>query len=277
MRKIAIVLITFFVASIAAAQTPAPEYEIYAIKYATIRAFPLKSLLKDADANKAVDIAMMFWLIRAPHKNILVDAGFYRQNLFANWAIADYSRPDDALRKFGVKPADVTDIILTHGHWDHADGADLFPNATYWMQKEEFRYYTGDAWQLGGRPGGIEPEDSIFWVAANTKGKMRLIDGDKEIFPGIRVYIGGRHTFASQYVTVETKNGPVVLASDNVYLYENLDKHLPIAQTWDEKSNLAAQDKMKTLVKDQRFIIPGHDPQVMTRFPKVADNVVKIE
>src|ERR1051326_5854296 len=109
----------------------------------------------------------------------------------------------------------------------------------------------------------------MFWVAANTKGHMRLIDGDKEILPGIRVYTGGRHTFASQYVAVDTKNGGVVLASDNVYLYENLDKHLPIAQTWDEKSNLAAQDKMKTLVKDQRFIVPGHHP--------ISDNVYLYE
>ena len=105
----------------------------------------------------------------------------------------------------------------------------------------------------------------------------RYADGDQEILPGIRVYLGGRHTFASQYVSVNTKAGAVILASDNVYLYENLDKHLPIAQTFDEQSNLAAQDKMRTLVKDPRFIIPGHDPQVMTRFPKVADNVVKIE
>src|ERR1051326_1472530 len=275
MRKIAILLITLFIASIAAAETP--DYEIYAIKYATIQKFPLKALVKDADPSKSIDIAMMFWLIRAPRKNILVDAGFYRPNLFANWSIVDYVRPDDAVKRFGVKPADVTDIILTHGHWDHADGADLFPNATIWIQKEEFRYYTGDAWQPGGKPGGIESDDAMFWVAANTKGHMRLIDGDKEILPGIRVYTGGRHTFASQYVAVDTKNGGVVLASDNDYLYENLDKHLPIAQTWDEKSNLAAQDKMKTLVKDQRFIVPGHDPQVMTRFPKVADNVVKIE
>ena len=81
----------------------------------------------------------------------------------------------------------------------------------------------------------------------------------------VRVYIGGRHTFASQYVGVTAKPGPIVLASDNLYLYENLDKHVPIAQTFDEKSNLAAQDKMRTLVRDLRFIVPGHDPDVLKR------------
>lgn len=275
MRKIAILFITLCVTSLAAAQTP--DYEVYAVKYATIKRFPLKSLVKDEDAAKTIDIAMMFWLVRAPHKNILVDCGFYRPDLFANWNIPDYVRPDEALKHLGVKPAEVTDIILTHAHWDHADSADLFPNATLWIQRDEYRYYTGDAWQPGGKPGGIEKDDAIYWVRANVMGHMHLVDGDKEILPGIHVYTGGRHTFASQYVTVESKNGTIVLASDNVYLYENLEKHLPIAQTFDEKSNLAAQDKMKTLVKDQRFIIPGHDPLVMTKFPKAGENAVKIE
>jgi len=47
---------------------------------------------------------------------------------------------------------------------------------------------------------------------------------DREILPGIRVFIGGRHTWASQYVAVTGKPGPIVLASDNMYLYENLEK-----------------------------------------------------
>ena len=78
-------------------------------------------------------------------------------------------------------------------------------------------------------------------------------------------------------MTVTGKPGPIVLASDNVYLYQNLEKHLPIAQTFDEQSNLRAQETMKTLVKDPRLIIPGHDPAVLQRFPKVAEGVVRIE
>jgi len=276
MRKISILLF-LFLATAASAQTPSDQYEIYAIKYATIRRFPVASLIKDPNPLRKMDIAMMFWLVKGNGKNILVDAGFYRHNLFANWDIIDYQRPDDSLKRVGLKPEDITDVILTHAHWDHADGGDLFPKATIWIQKDEYSYYTMDAWQPDGRAGGIEKEDVKAWLIANMSGKLRLVAGNQEIFPGIRAYIGGRHTYASQYVSVNTKNGPVVLASDNVYLYENLDKHLPILQTFDEKSNLAAQDNMRKLVRDVRFIVPGHDPQVMTRFPKVADGVVKIE
>ena len=80
--------------------------------------------------------------------------------------------------------------------------------------------------------GMTELDDVSALVKLNTQGRVRLVDGDaKEILPGVTVYTGGRHTFASQYVGVNTKAGRVVIASDNVYLYENLDKHVPIAQT----------------------------------------------
>jgi hypothetical protein len=89
----------------------------------------------------------------------------------------------------------------------------------------------------------LVPDFVLTLVKLNNSGRVRLVDGDaKEIIPGVTVYTGGRHTFASQYVGVNTKVGRVVIASDNLYLYENLDKHVPIAQTFDAKSNLRPPD-----------------------------------
>src|SRR4029077_2420770 len=71
-------------------------------------------------------------------------------------------------------------------------------------QREEFRYYTGEAWQPGGNHGGIDPEDVQQLVGLNTGGRLQLVDGDDvEIFPGIRAYTGARHTYASQYLRVD--------------------------------------------------------------------------
>jgi glyoxylase-like metal-dependent hydrolase (beta-lactamase superfamily II) len=275
MRRIIVSIAFALIAAISTAQTP--QYDVYAIRYATIPGFPVASLIKGADESRKIDIAMMVWLVRGGGRNVVVDTGFYRPQFFKSFKVTDFVRPDEAVARAGVKPEEVTDVILTHAHWDHADGADLFPKAQIWIQKEEYRYYTGEAWQPDGKHGGIELEDMVFLLRANTEGRLHLVDGDREILPGIRVYTGGRHTWASQYVAVTGKPGPIVLASDNMYLYENLEKHVPIAQTFDAASNLAAQDKMKTLVKDPRFIIPGHDPAVLTRFPKVVDAVVRIE
>jgi glyoxylase-like metal-dependent hydrolase (beta-lactamase superfamily II) len=74
----------------------------------------------------------------------------------------------------------------------------------------------------------------------NLSGRMHLIDGDQEILPGVRVYTGGRHTF-------------------------------------DAASNLKAQDRMKEIAGDPKRIVPGHDPAVMTRYPRVAPRVGRID
>jgi len=274
MRFIAAALALFCCAAGAA---EAPKYEVVAIRYATVPQFPVSALIKGADVSRKFDIAMMVWLIRGDGRNVLVDSGFYRPQFFKNWNVTGFVRPDEAVRRAGVAPEAITDVILTHAHWDHADGADLFPKARIWIQKDEYVYYTADAWQKDGKHGGIEPEDMAALLKANTEGRLQLVDGDREVLPGIRVHTGGRHTYASQYVSVTAKAGTVILASDNLYLYENLDKHVPIAQTFDAASNLAAQDRMKMIATDPRLIVPGHDPAVMTRFPAVREGIVRIE
>lgn len=56
---------------------------------------------------------------------------------------ADFRRPSDAVAAMGVPPVTITDIIISHVHWDHLDGADLFPNARIWIQRAEYEYYVG--------------------------------------------------------------------------------------------------------------------------------------
>jgi glyoxylase-like metal-dependent hydrolase (beta-lactamase superfamily II) len=115
-------------------------------------------------------------------------------------------------------------------------------------------------------------------VRLNVDGRLGLIDGDgQHPLPGISCYTGGRHTYASQYLVVNSKSGRTVLASDNVYLYLNLEKHASVAGALDVASNLAAQDRMRTQASDLKLIVPGHDPAVFTRFPAVAPGVVRID
>jgi glyoxylase-like metal-dependent hydrolase (beta-lactamase superfamily II) len=255
-----------------------PLYEVYAVRYATIPDFRVAQLVKGADPSRKLDIAMMVWLVRGNGRNILVDSGFYREQFFKQWKVTDFVKPSEALAPLGVKPEDITDVIITHMHWDHADGMDLFPKARIWLQKDEYQYYTGEAWQHKGTHGGIDPDDVLAAVKLNTEGRLGIVNGDaQEILPGISCYTGGKHTYQSQYVGVSTRKGTVILASDNVYLYENIDKHAPIAASLDFESNLRAQDRMKQLAADPRLIIPGHDPAVFERFPKVNDRTVKIE
>src|SRR6201987_1604089 len=264
-------LLSLVIASLAivpiAAQSK-PQYEIYAIRYATIPDFPVAELVAGADPVRKIDIAMTIWLVRGNTRNVLVDSGFYHERFFKDWDVKDFTRPSDTLSRVGLKPEDITDVIISHMHWDHADGMDLFPNARIWIQKDELEYYAGEAWQSKTTHGGIDKDDVLTLVKLNTEGGVGLVQGDnQEILPGVTCYTGGKHTYQSEYVGVATAAGTVVLASDNMYLYENLEKHSPIGATLDPASNLRAQDRMKQIAARPDLIIPGHDPAVFTKFP----------
>ena len=249
-----------------AASSSGTTYTVSAIRYATIAAFPVRALVQGADSARRMDIAMMVWLLQGPPgRTVLVDAGFYRDKFVGRWKPADFVRPSDAVAAAGVAPDSVTDVVLSHIHWDHMDGLDLFPRARVWLQRAEYEYYVGDLGQVLHE--GIDAEDAAMLFRMRAAGRVELVDGDaREIIPGIAVYTGGRHTWASQYVGVRTRAGTVVVASDNAYLYENLERHAPIAQTFDAASNLAAQERMLRLASAPRLVVPGHDPAVFERF-----------
>ena len=256
------------------------KYEVYAVRYATLANFRVSGLIAGADPSRRMDIAMMIWVLKGIDGRVaIVDSGFHRDQYFKQFAVKDFVRPSEAIAPLGMKPDDVTDIFLTHAHWDHAGGIDLFPNARVWLQKDEFEYYTGQAWQQTNTHGGIDPEDMIELVRRNTRGKLSLVHGDDDTtISGITFGVGGKHTWQSQFIVVHgVRQHEVVLASDNMYLYENLDTHKPIAQTLDAVSNLRTQDRMKSLASDPRFLIPGHDPAVFEKFEKVSDRIVRIE
>lgn len=253
-----------------------PTYEVYAVRYATIPNFRVAGLVAGADTSRRMDIAMMVWLLKGSDgRNVLVDAGFHRDDFVRRWHPRDYMTPSEAVSRLGVPPDDVTDVIISHVHWDHLDGVDLFPKARVWIQREEFQHHLDSAGTVKDR--AIDAGDAKVLAEIARQGRLTLIDGDApEILPGISVYTGGKHTYASQYASVRSSAGTVVVASDNAYLYENLTKHVPIAQTLDPVSNLAAQRRMLGIASDPRLIVPGHDPMVFERFPTPGKGIALI-
>ncbi|MEP7346959.1 MAG: N-acyl homoserine lactonase family protein [Gemmatimonadaceae bacterium] len=260
--------------------TPTPlatgSYAVYAVRFATLPQFRVRGLIAGADSTRRIDVPVMVWALRTPQgRTILFDSGFHRQKFIDQWKVPDFVAPDSALRRAGIDPSTVTDIVLSHIHWDHADGVDLFPKARIWLQREEFEYYVG----AGGEPlkPAIDRDVSAILREAMRDGRVQLIEGTNvEVLPGIRVFTGGKHTFASEWASVQTPTGIVVLASDNAYLYENFERHVPIAQTLDADSNLRAQAAMFELAGSLDRIVPGHDPSVLTRFPSAGIGAVRV-
>ena len=261
------------------AQNTPPVYEAYAVRFGTIPQFRVASLVAGADQSRRLDIPVMVWLLKGSDgRRILIDSGFHRQDLVQQWKVQGFRSPAAAVEAAGVTAGDITDVIVTHAHWDHIGGIDLFPRATIWIQRDEYGYYTGEAWHAKHTHGGVMEEDMLALVRANLAGRVRFVDGDaQEPIPGIRCHTGGRHTWASQYVTAQTASGTAVFTSDNVYLYENIEKRAPIAQTLDAAANLKAQERIRGLASRLGLIVPGHDPAVFERFARVAEGVVRIE
>ncbi|MGB8459307.1 MAG: N-acyl homoserine lactonase family protein [Candidatus Acidiferrum sp.] len=260
------------------AKAATPDYSIQAIRYASAED-DVAGLVMGAPKNEKIEIAMVIWLIRGGGHNILFDSGYHRDTFLKYFPSTDYIRSDEAVKLAGLQPDEITDIVISHAHWDHLGGIDLFPKAKVWIQKEEYRYYTGDAWQPGGNHGGIDPEDVQQLVKLNTEGRLHLVDGDNvEIFPGIRVYTGGHHTFASQYIRVDG-NPPFVLASDNCYLYRNLAEHKASATFTDadHDANIKNQERMIQLAGgDPDRVIPGHDSAQFQKYPTTG-RIAKIK
>ncbi len=254
------------------------KYEVYAIRFATEKDRLALSFAAAGGSEKdSIQLCDMFWLLVGNGKHILVDAGYPLNDYNKGWD-SIYIRPDCALLRIGIKSSDITDIIITHPHEDHIGGIGLFPTAQIWMQKDDYDYFVGAAWQKNGFNEGFYKEDVKNIVAKNLEGKLTLVKGDSiEIFPGIRAFIGSKHTWESQYLLVNTNTDNVIIASDNSWFYYNLEHLVSITHfLFDPVVYVKQLKRMRILQPNISLIIPGHDPLVFTKFPKVAEEIVKI-
>jgi glyoxylase-like metal-dependent hydrolase (beta-lactamase superfamily II) len=254
------------------------HYQVYAVKYLDGSVGSASNIAMGADPNDSVRYCFMVWLSKGDNgKTILVDAGYIDSSSTPD---EKYVRPDLVLQRMNVSPSEITDLILTHPHWDHIGGITLFPKATVWMQKADFEYYIGGKWQEDGHSEGFTTKNIPDILNVKSEGRLKLVEGDNiEIMPGIRVYTGSRHSFENQYLVVNSnsKNDKILLASDASWYYYNLDHLLSVPLVIDPVAYVDALKRMKTLVSDPDMIIPGHDDLVFSRFPKVTDWIVKIE
>lgn len=255
------------------------EYQVFALKFFDGRNVIAQDWVVGANPKDSLRVCNMFWLLKGENRrNILVDAGFIDLSIMGNM-IYHYVRPDSVLQRINVSPSDITDIIITHPHFDHIGGITLFPNTKVWMQKDDFDYFVGEGWQDSVFSNEFEKNDVRNIIEINLQGRLKLIKGDNiEIIPGIRVFIGSKHTFENQYLLVNSnsKSNKILIASDAIWFYYNLNNLLPATLCLDPKAYVEAMKRMKTLVTNPDFIIPGHDDLVFSKFPTVSEWVVRI-
>src|SRR5437660_10990619 len=121
-------------------KTMGNAYEIYALRYATMspRTPHMHFLQRDPHDSVAQDLDYFVWLIRGHGRDILVDTGFNAEEAQLR-ARKLTLNPVDALAGFGVKAADLQDVIFTHLHYYHAGILERFYNARVYMKVCELR------------------------------------------------------------------------------------------------------------------------------------------
>jgi glyoxylase-like metal-dependent hydrolase (beta-lactamase superfamily II) len=116
----------------------------------------------------------------------------------------------------------------------------------------------------------FEIEDVVSMVRRVYAGQVNFIDGDEEIAPGISLHHVPGHTRGLQCVRVETARGPVVVASDALHFYANSERQNPFPVLVDIAAMMESWDKLMRLAGHAQRIVPGHDPLVMKRYPRLA-------
>ncbi|HUX96164.1 MAG TPA: MBL fold metallo-hydrolase [Bacteroidales bacterium] len=278
MRKNIALVLTFFLIYLLSGCLKNDHYQVYALKYLDASHGSANNIAIGGDPDDSVMNCFMIWLLKGNDgRNILVDAGYIDTSATLN---EKYIRPDLLLQRMNIDPAGIGDLILTHPHWDHIGGITLFQNATIWMQKADFEYYVSGKWQEDGNSRGFSPEYIRDILNVRSEGRLKLVEGDSiELMPGIRAFTGSKHSFENMYLLINENsvNDQIVLASDASWFYYNLDHLLSVPLVIDPEAYVRALKRMKTMVSDPDLIIPGHDDLVFSKFPQVADRIVKIE
>ncbi len=249
-------------------------YEVYALKTGERETTACQFFYREA-SHQTITLHYYVWLILGGPHPVLVDTGFGEADARER-GIRNYASPSAMVERIGVKPDHVRVGLISHLHWDHWAGHALFPAAEFWIQREEVAFWTGpiaryDVYKQLANAGALGQ-----LVTLNYGNRIRLIEGDREVFPGLRVHWVGGHTAGLQIVSVETARGWVVLTSDASHFYRNLERRQPVQIMTNLPQMLAAFDTIHALAGREGLIVAGHDPEVAQRFQPVEPGVIRI-
>lgn len=222
------------------------------------------------DDRQRIELAARCLLIRGNGKIILVDDGNgpkFSDKLKDIYRL-DMSRGEliSSLSALGVRPEDVTDVILTHLHFDHAGGSTklengrvvpTFPRATYYVQKKH--------WEQSQRP--TEKDRASFmkddYMPLHDHGVLQFVDGEFEIFPGIELVVCNGHTAAQQLPKISDGTSTLFFCCDLIPTVTHVA--IPYVMAYDLRPLVTIEEKKKILGRaseEKWFLFLEHDPGI---------------
>ncbi|WP_169515706.1 N-acyl homoserine lactonase family protein [Glaciibacter superstes] len=252
-------------------QADQTHWEVIAVRFGTrmarkSRVYLNYQIYHEPDADLAMDY--YYWIARRGDQVILIDTGFN--------AVSGEKRgrtllisPQESLTELGIDAGTVEHTIITHMHYDHAGNLNLGSNSQLYLSRLEHNFWTSPMGQRRLFASAVEDDDITAVSELIAAGRLTLTDGDYEVVPGIRALEVGGHTAGELIVIVSTAMGDVVLASDAIHYYEELELDRPFVELDDLPDVFTTFDTVRGLVANGATLVPGHDPEVMRRFPTV--------
>lgn len=251
-------------------------YEVLAVEYARLDRPSRDFYLFSPDPHEGPrTIAYYLWVIRNQTRTVVVDLGFDRRSGETRGRTM-LREPIEALAAVGVKPADVETVIITHMHYDHAGHGPHFDNAEFILQEREIAYCTGKAMRYSPLRRSFDIEHVTDMIRANFKSRVKFVDGDAEILPGISVHLIGGHSGGLQVVRVATANGPLVIASDAAHFYDVITEQHPFAVIVSLPEMCAGWERLFELGAATERVVPGHDPLVAEIYPQYHNDKMSV-
>lgn len=215
---------------------------------------------RDGSVHSGVMVPVPVWLLEGTDMTILIDTGLgdidevsQMQSRYGVDLMASRTDGQDlvaGLAAHGVAPEDVDVVVLTHLHFDHIGNNELFPNATFIVQKDEL-------------PQATEPPPFCMFYYSEyaykieaVRYRLQVIDGDLQLDDAVRLVKIGGHTPGCMVVMVTTDVGTVCLTSDVMYNYKNLELNWPMGSFWDLPDLMAGYDRLHA---EADIIVPEHD------------------
>lgn len=262
-------------------------WDLYVLEYARSHQQPWVDLISGMYEDGKVDLPFSFMLAQQGDRNVLIDTGFMQgegsSGFSEKFGVPNWISPVRLLGEMGVAAEAVTDIVITHAHFDHMGSVGEFPNANLIIQKSELlTWYEAIALpkRFGYLTAIIDPDNLRTALEASIEHRVTLVDGDKDnVLPGLHVRLGSGHTIGHQFVIAETGRGRLVISGDCVYSRlqitgrDNDGVYMPLNNAtgcvWDQLKTL---DKLDTEIGgDQEKLIVLHDIDRWEGLPVVKE------
>ncbi|WP_408611655.1 N-acyl homoserine lactonase family protein [Leptospira ainlahdjerensis] len=241
------------------------SYGLYVFSYGR-SSYPNQFLnVEEGDGSR--EIVFLFYLIRIPGKNILVDSGFVNDSYRKKFGFVSFESPEDLLKRCGIDPKDISDIVLTHFHFDHAGAISLFQSARIHIQNHDFDILEKQSYF---------PKQSAYLSGLKNQNRLHSFNGPYSVVPGMRLLFTGGHTPGSQALEwIASSENQFLITGDECYLIQECKNGigLPKVAAFSIKRNRDFLEYVQILNRKGTKILTLHDPAILEEGEEIFSGV----